>query len=405
MLQEFVGLMSPKMKSLKRLYYLINKLGPVRINTLVEQTGYKHSTCSRLVEELVQSGLIYDSGLGESKGGRKPSLYVIKPDSHYLIGIEISSLFTTVLLLDLQLTIVAEHKLKMLETCTPDYTLRFISERIDQLLEEHSVPHNKLLGIGVGAIGPINREGGTLLSHEHKLDGWEQVNIIDYLQTRFHTTVLLDNGINLAALGEYRSKYWKDADNLVYTSSGVAIRCGIILQGQVLGSKLDMDNSLGHITVDVHGRQCSCGAYGCLEAYSSFPSVREEIVRRIKRGKASVLQSMVDQVDDVQFHHILDALEQDDPLCYDVVRDAAYYYGIGLSNLIHLLRPDMVIVGGGLGANLTFYEITAETVQQRLQHYPNCKVKIVRASSGYNVVAVGAGCMVLDYFIEDKQTT
>ncbi|MCS7462401.1 ROK family transcriptional regulator [Paenibacillus doosanensis] len=404
MLQEFVGLMSPKMKSLKHLYYLINKLGPVRINTLVEQTGYKHSTCSRLVEELVQAGLIYDSGLGESKGGRKPALYVIKPDSFYLIGAEISSLFTTVLLLDLQLNIIAEHKLKMNETSTPEYTLNFISERIDRMLAEHSVPRERLLGIGVGAIGPIDRNAGTLLSHEHMLAGWERVHIVDFLQRRFQTTVLLDNGINLAALGEYRSKYWKQADSLVYTSSGVAIRCGIILQGQVLGSKLDMDDSLGHITVDVHGRRCSCGAYGCLEAYSSFPSVREEIVRRIKRGKASVLQQMVGQADEVQFHHILDALEQNDPLCYDVVRDAAYYYGIGLSNLIHLLRPEMVIVGGGLGANLTFYEITAETVRSRLQHYRSSEVQIVRASTGYNVVAVGAGCMVLDYFIEEKQT-
>jgi len=404
MLQEFVGLMSPKTKSLKQLYNLIYKMGPVRINTLVEQTGYKHSTCSRLVEELVQAGLIYDSGLGESTVGRKPALYVIKPDSHYVIGVEISSLFITVLLLDLKLNIIDEDKLKMNEACTPNLAIDFICEQVKRMLAEHNLPEDKLLGIGVGAIGPVDREKGTILSSELKMQGWEEVNIIQELQQRLRTTVLFDNGINLGTLGEYRSKYWKDTDSLIYTSSGITIRCGIILQGQLIGRNLDMDESLGHITVDVHGRQCSCGAHGCLEAYSSFSSVRDEIIRRMKRGNNSILREMVNHEDDIQFHHILDALEQDDSLSQAVIKDAAYYYGIGISNLIHLLRPDVVVVGGALGVNSSFYEITAETVQKRIQHYRNCRVQIVRASTGYNVVSVGAGCMVLDYFVDDKQT-
>ncbi|WP_338553927.1 ROK family transcriptional regulator [Paenibacillus sp. KS-LC4] len=402
MLQEFIGLMSPKTKSLKVLYSLVRKHGGIRINELVDLSGYKHSTCSRLVEELVQTGLIYDSGLGETKVGRRPALYMIKPDSHYLIGVEISSLFIVVLLLDLNLQVLDEVKFKVNSNSTPEMTLSMVSDIIEQMLLRHHVPQGKLLGIGVGAISPLDWEQGVILLNDFLSEGLNKLNIIEALEQRFHTVVLLDNGANLAALGEYRSKYWRETDNLVYTSSGIGVRSGIILQGQVVGSRLDMDESFGHITVDVHGRKCSCGAYGCLEAYSSFPAVREELIRRIKRGKSSALQTMSLQADDIQFHHILDALTLGDPLCTDVVRDAAYYYGIGLANLIHLIRPDIVIVGGGLGGNITFYEMASETVQERIKHYKNYQVQIIRASSGYNAVAVGAGCMVFDYFLEER---
>ncbi|PZT55068.1 ROK family transcriptional regulator [Paenibacillus silvae] len=402
MLQEFVGLMSPKTKSLKALYSLIRKHGPIRINELVELSGFKHSTCSRLVEELVQAGLIYDSGFGEAKVGRKPAFYVIKPDSHFLIGVEISSLFIVVLLLDLNLQVLDEVNFKMDFGSSPQSTLNLIGDYIDSMLQQHQLKQYQLLGIGVGVIGSIHRDSGTVFFKDHLSMGWDQLNIIEALEKRFPTVVLLDHGANLAALGEYRSKYWSETENLVYTSSGVGIRSGIILQGQVVGSKLDMDESFGHITVDVHGRKCSCGAYGCLEAYSSLPAVKEEVIRQLKRGKPSSLQEIFLQTDDIQFHHILDALKQGDFLCSDVVRDAAYYYGIGLTNLIQLLRPDIVIIGGGLGGNVDFYEMALATVQERTKQYKNLQVKIIRASSGYNAVAVGAGCMVFDYFLEEK---
>ncbi|MDQ0657602.1 ROK family transcriptional regulator [Paenibacillus sp. W2I17] len=402
MLQEFVGLMSPKTKSLKALYSLVRKHGPIRINELVELSGYKHSTCSRLVEELVQAGLIYDSGSAESKVGRKPAFYVITPDSHYMVGVEISSLFIVILLLDLNLQVLEEVKFKMDFNSPPQSTLNLISDSIEDMLLRHHVQQKHLLGIGVGAIGSIERENGTIHFKDDLSNDWNQLNIIESLEKRFSTVVLLDHGANLAALGEYRSNYWRETENLVYTSSGIGIRSGIILQGQVVGSKLDMDESFGHITVDVHGRKCACGAYGCLEAYSSLPAVREEVIRQIKRGKSSSLLDTPLQADDIQFHHILDALKQGDPLCSDVVRDAAYYYGIGITNLIQLLRPDIVIIGGGLGGNIDFYEMTLKTVQERTKQYKNLQVKIIRASSGYNAVAVGAGCMIFDYFLEEK---
>lgn len=402
MLKQFVGLTSPKTKSLKLLYSLVRKLGPVRINTLTELTGYKHVTCARLLDELVQEGLIYDSGIGESSGGRKPLMYVINPDKYCLIGVEITSLYTTVLLLDLKLNIMDVEKLKMEVHCTGEYTLNFVSRCVTELLDKHNIPTDKLLGIGVGVIDSIDKGSGAIInSHLFPAGGWDHLNIVDYLQQQNATHVFLDNGTNLAALAEYRNNYWNKTDNLIFVSSDMGIRCGTILQGRLVSNKNEMADAFGHVIVDVHGRLCSCGSYGCLQAYSSLPAIRKEVVYRLKRGKFSSLQEKVNDVEDIDFHHILNALEQEDPLCLEVVKDAAYYFGIGLSNLIFLMRPDIVICGGTLVPKPLFYEVASETAQNRLMHYPTSNVQIIKSTTAYNIVAQGAGCMVLDYFTEE----
>lgn len=402
MLQHFVGSMSPKMKSLKSIYGLIHKNGPIDKNTLMKLTGYKSATCARLIDELLQAELIYESGLGKSIGGRKPSMYTINPAIFYVVGVDIASSYTTVLLLDLSLNILDSARLEMTWQSTADYTLQFIIENIEQMLTKHRVQHEQLLGIGMGAVGPIDREKGIILNPKMFMsDGWENVNIVKPLKQHFNTLVLLDNGANLAALGEYQSIYLKkEVNNLIFTLSGIEIRCGIILNGEVVRGKNGLEGSFGHVPVDIHGRQCSCGSFGCLAAYSSIPSVRKEIIDRIKRGKKSIIQQMLNNLDDLQFNHILNALKENDALCEDVIRDAAYYYGIALTSLTHSLYPDVVVIGGPLGSNQLFYEVASETALQRIRHFSDYPVQFVKTSLEYNSVAIGTGSMIFNYFVE-----
>ncbi|ANF95346.1 ROK family protein [Paenibacillus bovis] len=403
MLKQFIGSTSPKLKNLKLLYSLVRKLGPVSIHTLAEMTGYKSVTCARLLEELVQEGLIYDSGIGESSGGRRPLMYVIQPTACYLIGVEITSLYTTALLLDLKLNILDTAKLQMDERCTGEYTLNFIADCVREWMNQHHIRAEQLLGIGVGVLDPIDRERGILRkAHLFPAGGWEELPIVAQLEALTNIRVLLDNGTPLAALAEYRIHYWKESGNLVFVSSDIGIRCGTIVQGRMVGSRTEMDDAFGHMIVDIHGHRCSCGSYGCLQAYSSLPAIRDEVVRRIKRGHVSMLQNENDDIEQIGFHHVLGALEQEDPLCLEVVRDAAYYFGIGLSNLVFLLRPDVVVFGGTLVPKPLFYEVASATAQSRLNHYPNSTVQIHQSSEAYDIVAQGAGCMVLDYFTEQE---
>lgn len=402
MLRQFVGVHSPKLKSLKLLYSLIRKQGPIKVSSLTELTGYKHTTCVRLLDELVQAGLINDSGLGVSSGGRRPVMYVINPTSHYIIGVEITNLYTTVLLLDLHLNIIETKKLKMDHESTGEFTLNFVISCVDQLLVQNKIEKEKLLGIGVGLLDPIDSEKGTIKNAcSFIAGGWEELNIVEYLEDAMKCLVFINNGTNLAALAEFRLKYSKETENIIFVSSDMSIRCGVVQQGRLLSHKNEMDDAFGHMIIDVHGQRCTCGSYGCLQAYSSLPAIREEVIKRIKRGEPSYLQESVEDIEELSFHQILEAMEQEDRLSLEVLKDAAYYFGIGLTNLIFLLRPDIVICGGTLVPKPLFFDVASEVARSRMQQYPNSPIQIVKSSTAYNIVAQGAGCMVFDFYTEE----
>jgi len=306
-----------------------------------------------------------------------------------------------VLLLDLKLNILSVEKLKMNAECTGEYTLNFVTDCVDQLLIKNSIQRDKLLGIGVGVLDPFDSEKGMIIDpHSLPASGWD-INIVDYLKQKNNVHVFLDNGTDLAALAEYRMNYWKETDNLVFVSSDIGIRCGTISQGRLVISKKEMEDAFGHTIMDIHGRLCSCGSYGCLQTYSSLPAIRNEAIRLMKRGKPSLLKEKVHNIEDINFHHILSALEEKDRLCLEIVEEAAYYFGISLSNLIFLLRPEIVVFGGTLVPKPLFYDVAAKTASNRLKHYPSAHVQIKKSSDAYNIVAQGAGCMVLDHFTEE----
>jgi predicted NBD/HSP70 family sugar kinase len=401
-IQRFLENTSHKNENLKRIYRLIQKYGPISKSTLIERTGLKQSTCARLIEELLQAGLIIESGFGESSGGRKPLMYQIQPDHFYVIGVDISRTHTKVLLMDLNLTVKEEAKLLMDQQSTPDVTIRFIENQIENMLERQQIDISRILGIGIGAVGPLDREHGMIINPLHfPAFGWENVPVCRMLAETFHTTVLLDNGANTAVLGEYRNGLWREVDSLVYNLTGIGFRCGVLTRGQVVRGPVDMEGAFGHVVVDVHGRKCTCGAYGCLETYATILAIREEVIRYLKRGKPSLLNDRVLDAEQVDFQDICWAVKENDPLCCDVIVDAAYHYGIGLSNMIYLIHPEMIILGGALVTEMDlFYRVATETALKRVKLYPGYEVKFGRGSLGENAVAVGAGCMVLDYYLQ-----
>ncbi|WP_218094569.1 ROK family protein [Paenibacillus solanacearum] len=361
-------------------------------------TKYKYPSCVRLVEELLEAQLICENGVGESSGGRKPFLYTIHSNYRYVIGVAIAQGYTRVVLLNLNLDVLHERVLKMDANCTAAMTLQFIVSEIEWILTER-IASSELLGIGIAAAGSLDTKAGIIQSNLYLTDDWAHVRIAEQLQHRFNTMVKLNNGSVLAALGEYRKNYWKDTDSLAYTVSGFSLRCGMIANGQLLRNNGYMEDSFGHTVIDIHGPQCQCGAFGCLETYASIPAIRSEVVKRIKQGEASLVTDMADPIERVHMEEILHAVEQGDRLCRDVVEKAASYYGIGISNLVFMNHIDTVIIGGFMASHPFLYDTVVQTARQRLLHYPKCHVTFSKPQSTYNGAAIGAGCMIVDHFI------
>jgi predicted NBD/HSP70 family sugar kinase len=404
MLKQFNQALSQKEKSLKQLYVLISELGPISKSDLIEHTGLTQTTCSRLIEELINLNLIIESGFGESSGGRKPHLYEIKPDVFHLIGIDISRTYTKILLMDLSLNVKAEARLKMDQTCTPDATIHFIEEKIKNMLREHQLETNEILGVGIGAIGPLDRQRGMILNPvDFPSPGWVNVPIKDILSERLGLNVVIDYGVNTALLAEYKNELFKSYKNVVYVIKGVGNRSSIILDGRLArgSDKLGMYGQ-GHMVVDIHGRKCICGGYGCVHAYSSISVIKKDVIDSLKLGKDSILKDWINNIEDIQFEDICQAVNENDPLCCQIIKDAGYYAGVGLSNLITVLQPDLVILSGPTYTHMDlFYDTVTELASKRSKViYPDHELTFSKGNLGENATAIGAGGMVLSYFLE-----
>lgn len=402
MLEKFINLTSAKDLKVKEIYRIIRQMGTSDISTLKEVTGYKHGTVVRLLDELVENNLIDDQGVGESSGGRKPKVYQINSELRFLIGAEISHLFAKVVLLDLNLNVKAFRRLRIDEYCEPWMVMDFMTMAITDMCQAKNVPHDKILGVGVGVLASVDRQQNSL-SDNGLLDslGWQNYDIVANLSERTGLLVMVDSALNLAALGEYRANYMNTFNRLVYVSSDLLIRSATIFNGGLLYRTSQEVDSFGHTIVEANGRACSCGAYGCLGCYASLPVVFDEIIKRIKMGERSSITDYVDTVSELNFFHMIAGIEEGDPLCVRVAEDAALYFGIGLSNLILHLHPEVVVVGGTMGIRM--FEKTKEIIETRLSAAETKAEVIIKATDQqFNTVAQGAGCLIFDTIVEEK---
>lgn len=206
------------------------------------------------------------------------------------------------------------------------------------------------LGIGIGAPGPLDREKGVVLVAPNL--GWKDFPLRQRIQDRLHLPATLDNDANCATFGEWWQGAARGGRNVVGLTIGTGIGGGLILGGELYHGSSDMAGEIGHTTIDLNGRHCKCGNYGCLEAYASAPAIatraREVLVR--EEGE-SAIPAMVNGVfDDITAQIVYDAAKGGDQIAEEIVRDTARYLGAGVANLLNIFNPDIVVIAGGVTA-------------------------------------------------------
>ena len=233
-----------------------------------------------------------------------------------------------------------------------------VAERIVGLVEgvildtmgETGVSRRDFIGIGVGAPGPLDRERGMVIVAPNL--GWKDFPLRDRIQSRVNLPTTLDNDANCATFGEWWQGAARGGRNVVGLTIGTGIGGGLILNGALYHGSSDMAGEIGHTTIDLNGRHCKCGNYGCLEAYASAPAIatraREVLVR--EEGE-SVIPTMVNgNFDDITAQIVYDAAQKGDQVAGEIVRDTARYLGAGVANLLNIFNPDIVVIAGGVTA-------------------------------------------------------
>lgn len=208
-------------------------------------------------------------------------------------------------------------------------------------------PSVEILGIGIGAPGPLDRERGVVLVAPNL--GWRDVPLRDLVSEAVELPAALDNDANCAVLGEW----WRGAARGGRVVAGLTIGTGvggaIVIDGKLFHGASDIAGEIGHTTVDLNGRRCKCGNYGCIEAYASGPAIAARAVEGLEAGASSELPRYVNgDLSAIDAEVVYRAAHDGDEFAREVVRDTARFLGATVANVINTLNPDIVVICGGV---------------------------------------------------------
>jgi glucokinase len=228
-----------------------------------------------------------------------------------------------------------------------DRMTRMIDTVIAETIAQTGARRDDVIGIGVGSPGPLDRERGIVVTTPNL--GWTNFPLRDAIQERTRLPVRIDNDANCATLGEWWLGAAKGASNVIGMTIGTGIGGGIILGGRLYHGSSDVAGEIGHATIDITGRRCKCGNYGCLEAYASGPSIADR-AREALGGDDSAMMIRMAGGDPsrITAATVYEAAKKGDDTALDVVRETSRFLGAGIANLLNIFNPEVVVIAGGV---------------------------------------------------------
>lgn len=272
------------------------------------------------------------------------------------------------------------------------------TERIQGLIHEvlEGIGRAKLEGIGLGATGPVDPIRG-IINNPYTLPTWEEVPIVTWLSEHFDVPVTLENDADVAALGEYWQGAGANAHRLYAITVGTGIGTALILDGQIYRGVEGAHPDGGHQVIDPRGPACYCGAHGCWESLASGSAIRQRAQELLVTHPESCLHEWVQgDLKRVDAQMVAKAAMQGDELASQVMERAAYYFSLGLVNVITLFVPEVIVIGGGVWRDAHLF---MPAIQQAIQTHnimvPASKVSILSARLGNYAGIYGAAYAII----------
>jgi predicted NBD/HSP70 family sugar kinase len=257
--------------------------------------------------------------------------------------------------------------------------------------------------VGLGTVGPLEREQGVMISPKNfAATGWIGSPIKRMLEQELKLPVIIDNGANTAVLAEHFFGDGKEFQNIAYFHCSVGIRTGVISAGTIVRTINDAEDAFGHMVIDfVDGELCSCGNYGCIERYSSIFAIVQKFTVALKKGRVSKVIKPIEQID---YMDICEAAETGDDLAREIISNAATIFGAGLANYINLLNPSLVILSGPLVKQSgLFYQICTTSALKRIYSKPAKRIIFSKGGRfGDDAVSLGAAAMVIENHLKSN---
>jgi glucokinase-like ROK family protein len=376
-----------------QLLRLLRDEGPRSRAELGELAGMARSKLEAELVRLKQVGLVQEGGKAASRGGRRSTLVELSSFLHFG-GIDLGATSMRVAIMGAELQVEAHVAEPMEIRRGPEQVLARAGELIEKLARDRGV---QLTGIGVGVPGPVRFLDGMPVSPPI-MPGWHEYPVRDLLARRFGCPVLVDNDVNVMAVGEHWGGVAKSVDNYLFVKIGTGIGCGIMIRGQVYRGIDGCAGDIGHINVDPDGPVCACGNSGCLEAMFGGAALVRDALAAARSGASPPLAERLAGKQAITPEDVGQCTAEGDPVAIGLIRNGGRRVGLVLAGLVSFFNPSMIVIGGGLAGlgHLLLAEIRG-VVYRRSLPLATGNLPIVLSELGPSAGAVGAAVMISDH--------
>lgn len=260
---------------------------------------------------------------------------------------------------------------------------------------------DQIAGIGVGIPGPVDQEKGIVLEAVNL--NWDNVPLAKQLRGELNSQVVLLNDVDAGVYGEYRFGAAKSARTALGIFPGTGIGGGCVYDGQIVRGKRNSCMEIGHINIRVNGRLCGCGLRGCLETEASRLAIAAEVAKAAFRGEApTILKLAGTTIADIRSGVLADAIAAGDKVVEDIVRRAARVLGTAVAGCVHLVGPDVIVLGGGLVEAMPELYVDSVTSGARKSVMPSFvdTFKVVAAKLGDDAGVMGCAAWAAKTFVD-----
>ncbi|NSW90753.1 MAG: ROK family transcriptional regulator [Firmicutes bacterium] len=357
---------------------------PVSRAELARKTGLTRAAVSLIIDELIKEGIVVETGTGEAEYGRKPVLLEINPDCYYVVGLNISRSGYSTGIVDIKGNLKSRYDFSNNVKASLENELNHIKYALNKLIKNSGIEEEKILGLGISAPGPLDVYNGIILNPPN-FSLWHGVNIIDELKKDIPLKMFLENNSTALTLAEKNIGKGPKFSNFILIVVDTGIGAGIVIDDKLYRGEGGFGCEIGHTTIDVNGKACSCGNTGCLEVYASIPAVLQKAAQYDNGIKS--------------WKDIVDKAEQGNNYCLKIIKEEARLLAAAIVNIINILELEAVVLTGYINYKPNMLmDLIREYVGKTAITRNIRSTKIYSSSLDENSDIIAAAAVVIDKF-------
>jgi len=312
-------------------------------------------------------------------------------DRRYVVAVDLGGTKILAAVYDEEYRNLGEKKKKTKGHKGKEEVFKRICKAIDKAMDNAGIERDELAGIGMGSPGPLDPFEGVILDTPNL--GFRNFPLRARLEDEYEVPVRVDNDVNMGTYGEYHFGAGQGTQHMVGIFPGTGIGGGLILNGQLFRGATGGAGEIGHTIVQIGGPRCGCGQHGCIESLASRLAVASQAVAMAKRGSApTILEEAGTDVAECRSSALKAAWKAGDDAVVEIISRSAEHLGVAMANMVNVLSPEMIVLGGGLVEALEddYVDIAAESMRAHAMPWLVRDVQVKAAELGDYAALMGA---------------